>query len=78
MGSDTMASSSREDLEAAKEHFVQTVDFPNISCKIGVRRLTLFYMGGDQIDPPRLIIVHQSSWNALNGLIFHDFVPFNI
>ena len=39
MGSDTMASSSREDLEAAKEHFVQTVDFPNISCKIGVRRL---------------------------------------
>ena len=35
-------------------------------------------MGGDQIDPPRLIIVHQSSWNALNGLIFHDFVPFNI
>ena len=39
MGSDTMASGSREDLEAAKEHFVQTVDFPNISCKIGVRRL---------------------------------------
>ena len=39
MGSDTMASSSREELEAAKEHFVQTVDFPNISCKIGVRRL---------------------------------------
>ena len=27
---------------------------------------------------PRLIIVHQSSWNALKGLIFHDFVPFNI
>ena len=45
--------------------------------KIGPR-LTLFYMGGDQIDPPQLIIVHQSSWNALNGLIFHDFVPFNI
>ena len=39
MGSDTMASSSREELEAAKEHFVQTVDFPNISCKIGVRLL---------------------------------------
>ena len=34
--------------------------------------------GGDQNDPPRLIIVQQSSWNALNGLIFHDFVPFNI
>ena len=35
-------------------------------------------MGGDQNDPPRLIIVQQSSWNALNGLIFHDFVPCNI
>ena len=33
--------------------------------------------GGDQIDPPRWIIIHQSSQNALNGLIFHDFVPFN-
>ena len=38
----------------------------------------ILHGGGDQIDPPRLIIVHQSSWNALNGLIFHDFVPFNI
>ena len=34
--------------------------------------------GGDQNDPPRLIIVQQSSWNALNRLIFHDFVPCNI
>ena len=34
--------------------------------------------GVDQIDPLQLSIVHQSSWNALNGLIFHDFVPFNI
>ena len=40
--------------------------------------LTLLYMGDDQNDPPRLIIVQQSSWNALNGLIFHDFVPCNI
>ena len=39
MRSDTMMSRSREDLEAAKEHFVQTIDFPNISVKIGVRRL---------------------------------------
>ena len=39
--------------------------------------LALFYMGG-QIDPPQLIIVHQSSQNTLNGLIFHDFVLFNI
>ena len=35
-------------------------------------------MGWDQNDPPLLIIVQQSSWNAPNGLIFHDFVPFNI
>ena len=34
-------------------------------------------MGGSNRSP-RLIIVHQSSWNALNGLIFHEFVPFNI
>jgi len=25
-----------------------------------------------------LINLQQSSWNALNGLIFHDFVPCNI
>ena len=35
-------------------------------------------MGGGQIDPPQWIIIHQSSGNALNGLIFHDFVPCNI
>ena len=27
---------------------------------------------------PRWIIIHQSLRNALNGLIFHDFVLFNI
>ena len=40
--------------------------------------LTLSYIGGDQIDPPQMIIVHQSALNALNWLIFHDSVPFNI
>ena len=39
--------------------------------------LTLFYMGGSK-RPPRLIIGRLSSGNAPNGLIFHDFVPFNI
>ena len=39
MKSDTIMSSNREDLEAAKENFVQTIDFPNISVNIGVRRL---------------------------------------
>ena len=33
---------------------------------------------GESNRSPQLIIVHQSLWNALNGLIFHDFVPFNI
>ena len=39
--------------------------------------LILFYMVGSKRSP-HLIIVQQSSWNALNGLIFDDFVPFNI
>ena len=33
---------------------------------------------GESNRSPQLIIVHQSSWNALNGLIFYDFVPCNI
>ena len=39
--------------------------------------LTLFYMGGSK-QSPWLIIVHLSSEDVLNWLIFHDFVPFNI
>ena len=39
--------------------------------------LTLFYMGGNNV-PPWSIIAWQSSMDALNWLIFHDFVPFNI
>ena len=34
--------------------------------------------GGVEKDPPWLIIVRESSGDAPNGLIFHDFVPFNI
>ena len=40
--------------------------------------LTLFYMGGGTMFPPWKIITRQSSMDALNWLIFHDFVPFNI
>ena len=34
--------------------------------------------GGTMFPPPLSIIDRQSSMNALNWLIFHDFVPFNI
>ena len=34
--------------------------------------------GGKKPPPPRLIMERLSSGNAPNGLIFHDFVPFNI
>ena len=41
--------------------------------------LTLSYMGGGGSKrPPWLIILHLSSGDAPNGLIFHDFVTFNI
>ena len=41
--------------------------------------LTLFYMGGGgTMFPPWSIIARQLSMDALNWLIFHDFVPFNI
>ena len=65
MGSDTMTSSSREDLEAAKEHFVQTVDFPNISCKIGVRTLeALFIQHG-----PKEFKQKQTIFQAIDELL---------
>ena len=38
--------------------------------------LTLFYMGEE--SSPWSIITQQSSLDAPNGLIFHDFVPSNI
>ena len=38
--------------------------------------LALFYMGGRIF--PQSIIAQQSSLDAPNGLIFHDFVPSNI
>ena len=34
--------------------------------------------GGGTMFPPWSIIARQSSMDALNWLIFHDFVPFNI
>ena len=34
--------------------------------------------GGGTMFPPWLIIARQSLMDALNWLIFHDFVPFNI
>ena len=33
---------------------------------------------GSKRPPPWLIIIHLSWGDAPNGLIFHDFVPFNI
>ena len=46
---------------------------------ISVCPLTLFYMGGKNLPPvPWWIIAQQSSLDAPNGLIFHDFVPSNI
>ena len=35
-------------------------------------------MGGGKNLPPLVIIAQQSSLDAPNGLIFHDFVPSNI
>ena len=38
----------------------------------------ILHGGGGSNRPPWLIIVRLSSGDTLNGLIFHDFVPFNI
>ena len=56
--------------------------------KLKSKGISLFFLGFFWFNPilhgggskrsPRLIIVQQSSWNALNRLIFHEFVPCNI
>ena len=40
--------------------------------------LILFYMGRGVIHHPWLFIVHSVSVDAPKGLIFHEFVPYNI
>ena len=68
----------RNSIRSSHFEFLYTQFLESKYCDLEHSFNPILHGGGGRIFPPWSIITQQSSLDAPNGLIFHDFVPSNI